>query len=197
MIFKKINIFIAIFILSGCGQEKNDNNNDEKKNNSNSIKRYPLKKTGQSKSYNRLGSEIVDGSLKDDGFYQKGITPIYLRDYDNNIVEDKITKLMWEDSENSQLMEMNEAINYCSNLALNNFKDWRVPSIQELQTIVVYNQNPSIDNDYFINTYPSYYWSSSYGLYKDKEGIWTINFERGSIDFRKKDSKAYIRCVKN
>ena len=37
----------------------------------------PVKKTGQTKSYSAAGGEVTDGSLKDDGFYQKGVDHNY------------------------------------------------------------------------------------------------------------------------
>jgi hypothetical protein len=58
------------------------------------------KKTGQTKSYNGSGTEVLDNSIKDDGFYQKGTTPSYTRDDVSNIVTDHITGLQWTDDAN-------------------------------------------------------------------------------------------------
>jgi len=49
-----------------------------------------LKKTGQTKSYDKDGNEVTDGSLKDDGYYQKGVDPSYTRDDVKEIVIDHI-----------------------------------------------------------------------------------------------------------
>ncbi len=55
------------------------------------------KKTGQTKSYDTDGNEVTDGSIKDDGFYQKGVDPSYTRDDVKEIVIDHITGLQWQD----------------------------------------------------------------------------------------------------
>ena len=52
----------------------------------------PTLKTGQTKSYNEAGTEVLDNSIKDDGFYQTGVTPSYTRDDATNIVTDHITE---------------------------------------------------------------------------------------------------------
>jgi len=57
-----------------------------------------VKKTGQTKSYDTDGNEVTDGSIKDDGYYQKGVTPSYTRDDTTEIVTDHITGLQWQDN---------------------------------------------------------------------------------------------------
>jgi hypothetical protein len=57
----------------------------------------PVKKTGQTKSYDADGTEVTDDSLKDDGYYQSGVAPRYSRDDTAEIVTDHITGLMWAD----------------------------------------------------------------------------------------------------
>ena len=59
------------------------------------------KKTGQTKSYDESGTEVLDNSIKDDGFYQAGITASYTRDDATNIVTDHITNLQWQDDANA------------------------------------------------------------------------------------------------
>jgi hypothetical protein len=53
--------------------------------------------TGQTKSYDETGSEVADGSVKDDGFYQKGVEHNCTRDDANGVVTDYATGLMWQD----------------------------------------------------------------------------------------------------
>jgi hypothetical protein len=63
---------------------------------------YRLKKTGQTISYTENGTEAADGSIKDDGHYQKGIAMDYSRDDTNQIVTDNSTGLMWQDNEKAK-----------------------------------------------------------------------------------------------
>ncbi len=57
-----------------------------------------IKKTAQTKSYDTNGSIVKDNTLKDDGYYQKGIEPNYTRDNHTQIVTDHVTGLEWEDT---------------------------------------------------------------------------------------------------
>ena len=122
-----------------------------------------LKKTGQTTSF----------YTGDDGYYQKGVTPSYSRA--NEVITDHITGLQWQDNEVVEKRWTNPfdsgdtAAAYCSNLSLDG-GGWRLPTIKELQSIVVekYFENGSlevgIDTSVFLNyatnTY-NYYWSST------------------------------------
>ncbi len=69
---------------------------------------------------------VVDSFVTgDDGFYQKAGKAI---DYDiltGNILRDNVTGLMWQ-YQNPQYFSSNqEAVNYCENLDLGGFTDWR------------------------------------------------------------------------
>ena len=177
-----------------------------------------LKKTGQIKSFEVNGTEIFDGSIKDDGYYQSGVDTNYTRSGD--IVTDEITGLMWQDDTNVSIITKqwliqanydtcsfdyssaacpdtsgDTAESYCSDLTLGGFTNWRLPTIQELRGIVDYSMSyPSI-NSIFINGDSNYYWSSntsaSYSL-----GAWIIYFGNGNDEYYDKSMSNYIRCVR-
>ena len=173
-----------------------------------------VKKTGQTKSYNQAGGEVTDGSVKDDGFYEKGVTPSYTRDDVNNIVTDHITGLMWQDDESVTTVQKqwvttanynadnysdtsgDTATTYCTNLTLGGFVNWRLPTIEELETIVKYDVfTPSIDSNFFLNTANSYYWSST----TDANGsnyAWRVHFGYGYLIHNYKNTSYYVRCVR-
>jgi len=126
----------------------------------------PLQKTGQSLSYDADGNEVTDGSIKDDGYYQAGRARIYWRDDNKKIVIDNFTFLQWQDNESVQKQWENDsnpsdtAQTYCSALSLGDYNDWRLPSIEELNTLVHKSNFPRIDDE-FQFTSPSFYWSST------------------------------------
>jgi hypothetical protein len=71
--------------------------------------------------------------------------------------------------------------------ALNNanfggYSDWRLPSREELRSIVDYSipySGPTVDVSYFPNTVSSNYWSST-TCANDKDYAWIVGFHHGS-----------------
>lgn len=76
------------------------------------------------------------------------------------------------------------------------FSDWRLPTIEELLSIVDYERyDPSIDTFYFPNTKSYYYWSSITNV-RFETYAWRVNFEDGEDDFHKKSYSRYVRAVR-
>jgi len=154
-----------------------------------------LKKTGQTKSYDTSGTEITDGSIKDDGYYQKGTAHSYTRDDVKEIVTDNVTGLMWQDDGFSLQLAWIDAVNYCLVMSLGGFDDWRPPTSAELENIVDYGRvNPSI-NPVFQNTSSDYYWSSTTSA-GSSDYAWLVDFYHGYVGYGSKDNSTYVRCVR-
>lgn len=179
------------------------------------------KKTGQTTSYDAVGNVVADGSLKDDGYYQKGTTPSYTRDDVNETVTDNVTGLMWQDDaavasvQKQWLTDDNyntcsndktdpacfdttgdTATTYCSELVMGGYDDWRLPTSVELEGIVNYGvSNPSIDST-FQNSASSSYWSSS-SIVGDEDYAWFVYFYYGGVYGDDKDYNRYVRCVRD
>ena len=171
-----------------------------------------VKKTGQTKSYNEAGYEVTDGSIKDDGFYQSGVTPSYTRDDAKEVVTDHITGLEWQDDSEAGTVTKqwvtqanyyagnytdtsgDTATTYCANLMLDG-GGWRVPSRVELRSIAEYGRYNPVINPAFVNVASNYYWSStSYanGTYD----AWIVDFYLGYQDNDDKNGNRYVRCVR-
>jgi formylglycine-generating enzyme required for sulfatase activity len=146
-----------------------------------------IKKTGQTTTYTAF----------DDGYYQKGVTPSYSRA--NDMVTDTITGLIWQDNEEAKTIRKNweDAKSYCSSLSLGDTNDWRLPTIVELQSIVVDGKaSPSIDTEVFVNyTTSNYYWSST--TYASlTNGAWSVYLYKGRTYYYDKSYSYYVRCVR-
>jgi len=159
-----------------------------------------VKKTGQLLSYNKVGDEVADGSIKDDGFYQKGVEPSYTRDDATEIVTDHITNLQWQDNEEAKTVQRNwlGAKDYCTNLNLGGYGDWRLPSVVELQNIVVDGKYyPAIDTTAFVNYISNnyLYWSSTTHA-SGTNYAWGVDFYGGYTGHGNKSLSLYVRCVR-
>ena len=117
---------------------------------------------------------MTDGSIKDDGYYRKGKAVSYTSGYD--VVSDLATGLSWQDDESIGKVWVTKdnydagnyfdtsgdtATTYCNTLTLFG-GGWRLPTIQEIHTLVDYGQyRPSVTPDTFQYIEETAYWSST------------------------------------
>ncbi len=85
-----------------------------------------------------------------------------------------------------------EAQAYCENLSLYH-REWRLPTLDELYSIVNYNQSsPSVQSDYFGMMMQRYYWSAT--LFGAQEA-YVVGFKFGSVATSSRKNRSYVRCV--
>ncbi len=178
-----------------------------------------VKKTGQTNSYDEDGNEVTDGSIKDDGFYQKGVTPNYTRDDDKEIVTDHIIGLQWADDANVSSVEKqwltdanndacygsgdpscydtsgDTAATYCTNLALGGYSDWRLPTRKELVGIVDHRHFDPAISPVFENINTSSFHSST-THFNYVRSVWEVDFYLGHLRRGHKNLNSYVRCVR-
>ena len=184
-----------------------------------------MKKTGQTVIYDKDGNTHTHAqadsnvSLRDDGYYQKGHDPLYVRDDGDETVTDNITGLMWQDDaavadagnkkqwltdanyndcrdngNNCENTSGDTAASYCAALSLGGHEDWRLPTADELVGITDKSKNPAIDNA-FQNLVSNHYWSST--IYAGSSVYaWYVYFYDGSQFYSNKNNSWYVRCVR-
>ncbi len=64
---------------------------------------------------------------------------IFIR-YSTGVVVDKRSNLMWAQADNGNKLTIEEAIEYAGIFNLGGYTDWRLPDIQELESLMVYYQ---------------------------------------------------------
>lgn len=114
-----------------------------------------------------------------------------------NIGEDKVvfdhqTGLMWQkDYEEKQDWE--KAMEYAKNLKYAGYSDWRLPTLDELSTLVD-EATPSEVASCFPGMPSEGFWSSSLDV-DDTTLAWRVKFDYNNIQSKDKDYEYFVRCV--
>ena len=114
----------------------------------------------------------------------------------NTAVFDQKTKLWWQRSDDDTDRTMRQARDYCDSLTLNTFSDWRLPSAEELLSIVSFDKfSPSVITAVFIGTDNAPYWTGTQNAAVSSEA-WTVNFWTGAVLLAHRNDTHRVRCVR-
>ena len=119
----------------------------------------------------------------------------FIRDNPNQVVYDTKTGLMWQDDAVGSQMDWSTAVTTCENLTLGGYSDWRIPTIEELESIVNYGASVPAKYSDFLNFASGYYWSSATSASNSSHG-WGVYFNYGDDDTNVKMPSYYVRCVR-
>ncbi len=136
-------------------------------------------------------------------------------DNGNGTVTDSTTGLIWQKCTKglgtevvgncfSGIVDFNSwssAYIYCKGLILGSRNDWRLPNINELESIIDYSKpsNPTIDTTAFPNTKSSYWSSTRYA--QNTNYVYYVDFTIGQVSFingllfTNQQNYHYVRCV--
>jgi len=165
-----------------------------------------LPKTGQTKCYDTAGNAILCPGTGQDGEIQAGVAWPDPRFTDNNdgTMTDNLTGLMWTKNANLPGGKTTwwMALDYCNNLTLGDYSDWRLPNVNELESLVNANEQNSatwLNAQGFTNVQASPYWSSTtHARYTN--GPWVIYIWAGYVSYGGSGSYCYVwpvRCGEN
>lgn len=118
---------------------------------------------------------------------------------ENTMVKDPGTNLIWEDTPHVKEAKITQvkALKYCEDLKLGTFDDWRLPTIEELLSIIDYKRiSPAILKEFSYIEKESFYWSKTLVADSDDE-FWGINFKRGASSRASEYYDRYARCVRD
>jgi len=116
------------------------------------------------------------------------------------MVRDNITGLIWEvktEANKTVIFFWSDAKNYCDNLIIGEYSNWRLPTVKELRSIGRYEGSPPLINtDYFPNIQVGRYWSSEEVLNSATGEAWYFSFEFGmNGNYGKSARKFYFLAV--
>jgi hypothetical protein len=175
--------------------------------------------TGQTTCWNSSGVVIPCAGTGHDGEVQAGATLAYLDNGDGTIT-DSNTGLMWEKkSDDGSINDWDNTYSWDNAFAVHvatlnggagfaDHKDWRVPNVKELQSIVNYqNVYPAVSPAFNTGCAPGctvltcsctvsgYYWSSStYAYYPGS--AWYVYFHDGDVHALNESGNYYVRAVR-
>jgi hypothetical protein len=119
------------------------------------------------------------------------------KDNGNGTVTDLATGLTWQQQDDNIERAWAAAGTYCQGLPLGGKSDWRLPNVNELQSIVDYRLTaPAIYGIAFPGTEPSLYWTATTAA-DDSEFAWFVSFNNGYVSYYGKSNTFYVRCVRS
>lgn len=128
-------------------------------------------------------------------------------DNEDGTVTDSKTGLMWVKNPHTDLpdkfkgeLKWQDAIDACKDLNFAKHKDWRLPTVEELSSIVDYSRGaksgePAID-PIFKDTKCSWYWTITPVAW-GSGSAWIVGFDYGYVSNRSKDGSYYVRPVRS
>jgi len=115
-----------------------------------------------------------------------------------NIVTNQTQNIMWQDNlESTQYLEdITMAKTYCENLILNGYIDWKMATIEQLQTLIdISNKKTAIKKEFQYTT-STKYWSKSKFIV-DENQYWYVDFKTGLVNYDNQNKKNTVRCIRN
>lgn len=165
-------------------------------------------------SYKSL-EKYINGIGREGRFYQDAlklflkVEPLYKKELvleekrkasKDRVVSFENTGLMWQDDFDviSKKMTSYTAVNYCKNLKLAGFDDWRVPTASEFMTIMEHNKKPAINSSFKNIEYSPKYYPYQHIYERNSKKTYYIGNYDGKINYSSSSSyKVYVRCVRD
>lgn len=150
-----------------------------------------------------FGTALISDEASNKFFYPKCVSGNELSDSEfeetvdqttsQKIIKDEVNNLIWTTCDNS-LHTWQSALNYCKTLNYAGRKNWRLPNINELATIINYSRSaPASD---FPSIGSAYFWSSSTNSTNIKQAWRTYTYS-GEISYGDKTKENHkVICVK-
>ncbi len=118
---------------------------------------------------------------------------------DSAAVLDKETGLVWERYPSMSFFTWENAQIHCNRLTTGGRLGWRLPTLQELASLVdptVPSPGPTLPIGHpFTSVLTSFYWSATTSA-PNTSSVWEVSFEFGDVDIFAKDGNNFVWCVR-
>jgi len=115
-------------------------------------------------------------------------------DNGNGTVTDVSAGLTWHQEINVEKITWKDALSYCENLTIAGYDDWRMPNVNELQSIVDYTKANPVDGLLPVMAGANWSSTSANAVY-----AWSVDLSSGGIgdNMKTHDFAAFVRCVRD
>lgn len=121
---------------------------------------------------------------------------LYTMSFAKGSFVDTKNHLEWQDSPNVEKeTKWAMAGSSCESLRYLGHNDWRLPSIDELKSIIEIVQHPEQNKKFKYGTTSAYWTSQEYK--KDRLNAWAIYMQTAHLFWNDKCDTAHIRCVRD
>ena len=121
--------------------------------------------------------------------------PRFIDNGDNTVTDSK-TNLVWMKEDDGKERTWKDAVTYCEqNEAKLPGEGWRLPTVEELFTLVDFTRHSPAIDPVFSNTKSSWYWTSSpHASYSGY--AWYVSFYNGYVNWDSAGYEYYVRPVR-
>ena len=112
-------------------------------------------------------------------------------------LDDK-TGLVWQDNQDVATIEKSqpEAKEYCQNLKLDGFEDWRLPTLAEAYTIVdLTRDRPALKKGFEVRL-DERFWTDTLFVKNPEKEAWRLSMSYGEAEPYKRARAYRVRCVR-
>lgn len=121
----------------------------------------------------------------------------YIKDtWEHTMQDGKKVKLMWQKEDAPERLKNDgPAEEYCKNSKVGGFDDWKLPEVDELQTLInKEKKDPACDA--ILNMKPNWYWTKTPYAADPDYYAWVVHFYDGYVNYDYRNYTYYVRPVR-